>query len=296
MKLAIIGGGSIGTRHAKNLAMLTNDVPVIYDLQPETCSAARLGFPVRPFHSYPALFNDGHYSAVLICVPAYNHAEAIVWAIRERVPFFVEKPATLGVPNERSPLGVGMLTSLEWWTDLPNLVGCNLRWRPEANAMRTATFWNRQRRLSLSVSSLMSQWPGRGYTSALWECGAHEFDLALYIAGPVESIGHVDGSPMSCRVKLHHCDGTETTVAIDGTSSVVKREWTLDYDSDESDDLKTTQVIHGTPTDINDCYVEEMRHFLAVVTGREASVNPLSRARAVVSICQDAEERMVSRA
>lgn len=102
MRFLIMGYGSMGKRHHRNLlACLPSADVVIYD---------------------PMLFPDvGAYplaDAAIIASPAHLHQEHMAWCSCKKIPFFVEKPMTGQVPytaeQERSAVGFNYRFHSQW--------------------------------------------------------------------------------------------------------------------------------------------------------------------------------------
>lgn len=268
MKIAVVGAGSIGSRHIRNLIAL--GVPAGDILVVDPSPRADLPDGVLSQATWPCV--DFGFDAVLICSPASTHAEFVKLCIDARLPFFLEKPATLGV---------GELSGDEWQTDVPHLVACNMRFRSELRALRDR-FYGRQGVLVRMLSAAdMRQWPGLSYGPMVAEM-SHEIDLALWLMGG-DQVGvtsaHVNGSMAS--IWLHHRHRGRSHILLDGQSPTVSRRWRADAGADAAD-----YHWSGIPSDVNQMYLDEMAHFLRVVRGHEPSCNTLADARLVVEICE----------
>lgn len=261
MKIAVIGCGSIGSRHIRNLIALgvpAEDI-VACDRRHEALSAQPDGV-VCFLMSGDFGFAPQDFGALLICTPAVYHALWMKVAIRARVPFFVEKPATLGVHE---------LTEAEWQTDVPHLVGYNLRFHHQAAHLKTL----RPTGGILTLDCDMQSWPGRAYGPPLFEC-SHEVDLALWMGAPSASV-EVVGRELQL--------GPHWSVTINHESRSYRRRWKV-WSAHTGRD-----VLFEEPGDLGEqMYVDEMAHFLRVVRRDEASRCTLREAKRVVEICEAA--------
>lgn len=120
MKILVIGGGSIGARHIKNLLELDKEVEIgVYDpgLVAPPVTSGRV-------HIVPDL--QDRWDASLICSPSHLHYEQMSWSISRHIPCFVEKPFCL--PNQVSMSRRDIRTS--WSDSIPIMVGYNLYYHP----------------------------------------------------------------------------------------------------------------------------------------------------------------------
>lgn len=273
MTIEVIGGGSIGLRHIGNLLAL--GVPardlVVSDRSTDVCAKVAAAFPgvvVEPFGEVVA--TRPRPTAALVCCPADAHAFYVRQYIQARVPFFLEKPATLGRHE---------LTETEWNTDVPHLVACNMRfteaWKRLRRQIAAREVWLRLRSLSD-----MGAWPGSMYGPPVFEF-CHEFDLAIDAFGPA-IIDSVDTFEDGVSVYMRH-DRAVSHVTF-GWRHTRVRAWRW-VSRDRIDDPEWGEQ---TPVqaDIDQSYRDEMAHFLSVISGDQRSVNRLSDARAVVTLCE----------
>ncbi len=109
MKIAIVGFGSIGRRHAKNLK--------------------KLGHQIIPIDIGEELVFDVH--CAFICTPTMFHAEHSIAYIKKNIPVFIEKPLTYCF---------GQLELIEQAVienPVISMVGCNLRFHPSIIKAKT---------------------------------------------------------------------------------------------------------------------------------------------------------------
>lgn len=168
MNIAIFGGGSIGSRHARNARMLGHDVK-IFDSN-----------PLRGRN--PEHFCALDHQAVIICTPASTHedvARHLALSYYEG-PLFVEKPIAL-----RSEAEI-----FKAWPHPVQMVGYNWRFHPD---LRPWTSCGRPLRFIRAVChTRMSDWPGRDYADPLLEC-SHELDLLRLVLGSTPKVTGMRG-------------------------------------------------------------------------------------------------------
>ncbi len=92
MRILIIGAGSIGKRHARNLRQLRPGVTVI------TVD------PLAPadYRGYEFALEQGRYDAAIIASPMTNHIEHMLELGERRIHFLTEKPLALRSLTARS--------------------------------------------------------------------------------------------------------------------------------------------------------------------------------------------------
>lgn len=195
MKILVIGCGSIGRRHARNLRGLGVADVVLYDADREraACLAGELGFTVvetldRGYSEHP--------EAVLICAPTSMHLKLAMEALRHGCHLFVEKPLS------HSMEGVDEFLAEQRMREKLLMVGYNFRFDPLLQEVRR---WLREGRGGAVVSARFhfgSYLPSRhpwedyctGYGARLSLGGGvildaiHEIDLALWMFGQPETI------------------------------------------------------------------------------------------------------------
>ncbi len=253
MKVLVIGCGSIGSRHARNLSALGADVG-LWDTDrielPRTADVA----PLLIFRSLHA--GICWSEAVVIASPARCHAHHLASSLAQRRPTFVEKP--LSLTGDRA---IRDLASLADGWSVPVQVGYNLRFHGRWSALRAsvqAGDVGLPDRGAFAIVSNMATWPGRSYADPLAEC-SHEIDQALWMLGPARCLGAVSRDQgHSWDLLLRHDQGATSTVHINTTANYTAR----------SAAVCGSECVGGFSWDgragLNDMYVDEMRHFLEV--------------------------------
>ena len=109
MKSIIIGGGSIGKRHSKNLNNLGVSTIIV---------------DIDRINDIDNILQEG-FDLGLVCTPNINHIEHCIKLAQHNIPIFCEKPFYSNLE------GVEDLLSLVKEKNLITMVGCNLRFTPE---------------------------------------------------------------------------------------------------------------------------------------------------------------------
>ena len=288
MRVAVVGYGSIGRRHVDNLFahIGIRDGIDVYD--PVTPMSLPFGVDHRssPF-GYGVDYRKP--DVALICSPARMHAEHLRVCMRERVPFLLEKPAVLA-ENE--------LTNDEWMTDVPHVVGYNMIFRSEVSnvfdAVRDAPVGPKS--VKWWCHADMGTWPGSDYGDPVSEF-SHEVDLSLRCGGQA----FISGPPVvtwpdatrTVSVRLTWIGGELVPVAVD-LAWGDGRAYARGCDVSWADGRKTGYEWNVVPWDVNETYVSELWHFVAVAFGRERSRSTLAQARDVVRYCEAVNARRPS--
>ncbi len=318
----VAGSGSIGRRHLENLRRLGETGATLY----------RTGRrdPAAPAVEAPEEFDLGSAlaarpRAVLVCNPSALHLETALVAVRAGAHVLVEKPLSHTLE------GVEDLAAEVKRLGLVALVGFQYRFHP---GLRRVKEWLEDGAVGEVVSArvhwgedLASWHPGedwrRGYAARADLGGGvvrtlcHPFDYLRWLLGEVESVsGQVSHRALglevedTAHVSLRLVSGVLATVALDyvqrprahglevvGTRGRIR--WADDDGSAHLHDARRERVTPFFPApgfSRNSMFLDEMRHFLACIQGREAPQCTLEDGRAALEIavgalCSAAEGR-----
>jgi predicted dehydrogenase len=314
MKFLVVGCGSIGKRHLRNLRALGEADLLAYDAVPERRAEAARSVEAREVESLEKGLAGGT-DACLICSPSALHADQAVAALAY-CHLFIEKPlANTSAEAARVAEAVAVSGRV-------CLVACNLRFHPGVVCLKRELDAGAVGRL-LSVRAEFGQylpdwhpWEDyrRGY-SARRDLGGgivldaiHELDLVRWLAGDFATVRAVRGRAgdleidtddiglligrtnrgVWCEVHLDYLQRSYTR-----TCKVIGTEGTLLWDAREG----TTTLLgpQGPPVtlcdfrnlDANAMYLDEMRHFLRCLRGEEP---PAQDARAGAEVVRVAEQ------
>lgn len=224
--IAVLGLGSIGLRHSKNLIELGQQV-CGYDPSPERRELLLAsGGQIATTHD-AALANA---SAVIICSPNQLHLADLRAAIARKLHVFIEKPIS------HTDADVEKLLDQAATAGLTVFCGFNLRYHPSVVAVRD---WIGQGRLGtplwarFTVATYLPEWRPqqdyrKGYTAdpvsggVLFDC-SHEIDLANHLLGRgdvkaavVRRSGILDMASEDCaELVLEHASGAHSSIHLD---------------------------------------------------------------------------------
>lgn len=295
-RFLVIGCGSIGRRHLRNLRALGVDALLAFDPSPERRAEAERESGAETSGSLDALLDPG-IDACLVCSPSAMHAEQAV-ALAGRCHLFIEKPiATTYQDALRVREAVSGAAQV-------CLVACNLRFHPGIVALKAALDGGAIGR-PLSIRGEFGQYlpdwhPWEDYRqgySARKDLGGgilldaiHEIDLVRWLCGAYREVQAVCGRAgdleidtedlglligrtergVFCEIHLdylqrsyaRHCKviGTAGTLLWDAPTART----TLLRPKEEPEVLCDFRDL-----DPNEMYLAELRHFLHCIEGEE---------------------------
>lgn len=303
MKVAVLGLGSAGARHAANLEALGAE-PVGWDPDPTRAPGlARAGSVEEAL---------GGAAAAVVASPSAAHAEQALAALEAGVAVLVEKPLAVNAADaERVAVAAeerGLVCG----------VAMNLRFHPAIGCLRELIAGGELGRVLFASASFgydLRRWrPETDYRdsySASAELGGgivldaiHELDYLLWLLGPVESV-----SAETARVSNLEIDTEDTAVAvlrfasgavgsldlnfveqsyrrgcvIAGDRATARWDWTAG--SIVVADAKGTRQIE-VGADVADTYRAELEDFLACVRDRRSPRAPASEGVAAVRLAE----------
>lgn len=235
--VAVFGGGSIGTRHARNARTLGCEVAIIDPCEEVLARGWRDGLPVY------GNIRDVEFEpdAWVIASPLSTHLELVVDAVSREMPFFVEKP-------------LGRCEEIPEWERLAagslpiHQLGYQNRFHPDAALIRSLSAES----FYLVCDVAMSTWPGR-YGDPVLEC-SHDLDLLLWwgcesVVAAARMLGQT-----KCLIAL---GGTPNAIwSLSWNASTVRREWS-------AWDTKHRKMFGPSIQPLTDAlYVDELDHFL----------------------------------
>jgi predicted dehydrogenase len=259
MKFGIVGYGSIGQRHAKNLRKLGHQTEV-YDPALITSDVR------REVHIY----DNKSIDAVVICTPSPYHEGPLRACVERGKHIFVEKPISTSV---------GMLPQLLSTADSKDLVvmvGTNLRFH---GSVRRVESWLHQDMAGkpLWANFICAQLNEKYRDSVILNWGAHEVDLAIHFFGLVDTVlsatAHAvnDGVEDIADFTLLHKSGVRSSFHLDYiTPNEIREAWIVGEHKNIGLDLVNRrsslgEFVQHDPGSFDDDYLEEMKAFAARV-------------------------------
>jgi predicted dehydrogenase len=161
VRVGVIGCGSIGRRHIRNILSLGHEV-IAHDW--DSSLILRRDWPLNA--TFTKSFPDAlTVDALLICTPAATHAQVARRALGHSYcgPAFVEKPLALSVDE---------CAVFREWPSPVTMVGYNLRFQPTARFFKSVGGW--------TAGAFYCECDNGKYGNDIFEL-SHEIDLALWL-------------------------------------------------------------------------------------------------------------------
>jgi predicted dehydrogenase len=309
--LAVIGGGSIGTRHTRNLITLGQSVRII---ETEPTRAAELRTMGLEVHQALEDAFAPEVDAVLVCSPTIHHFAHTQAAIQAGKHVFIEKPISHTMD------GVDDLVKQAQAAGLITLVGFNMRFRDgfkHAQAIIAEGKIGKSLAARANASYYLPHYhPDKDYRQryqAQKRLGGgvvlddiHELDYLTALFGQaIEVFAYVEKlSDLEIDVEdyaaitLKHASGVITQLQLDFLQRVYRRQLevtgsqatlTLDHNTGEirlygPADHQYTVYPQKMSVTINDMYIDEMRHFLDCLHGEAQSIADIATGRDVLQL------------
>ena len=314
----VIGCGSIGRRHIRNLIAIGVSEILAFDVQSDRRSEVESHFGVEAVDDLDDAWARSP-GVVMITAPTRLHVSLAIESSRHNCHLFIEKPLS------HSQYTVDTLCAEVDQRNLITMVGCNMRFHPgpvqikkllnEAaigevlcGRLRTGSYLPRWRpwqdyRQSYSASS---EWGG-----AILDC-IHEIDLALWLLGeaklraavscPAKSLGlQTDGL---AELVLEHKFGAISSVHLNFVQrnyrrgiQIVGSEGTIEWDFNGDNGCVKTYGPNGRVKEciyqppgwlMNHMYLDELSYFTKCVQAAEPTFNPVELAAQTLQIALQA--------
>jgi predicted dehydrogenase len=307
MRALVLGCGSIGARHARNLVSLNIETAVSDpDEQRARALAAEIGADVVADRDTTSV------DIVVIATPTIQHPADVEWSLEHGHHTFIEKPLAA------TRAGLARALAAAGRSDRIAMVACNLRFSDGYRVLRehlpgagriisiSADFgwylpaWRPSADYSVSYSARRDLGGG-----VILDAAIHELDYVMDLAGPVSLVSGLWTASKSlgieveddAEIQLRHENGCISRVHVDylrrkytRRCTLVGSDGTLVWDfaggsvtlSCETD--TDAASIAGLDGDRNAMYVREMQHFLEAVASGHGSVNDVPRAAATTAV------------
>ena len=298
----VVGAGSIGSRHARNLHAMGVNVVGICD--PDMSAAQRLAESVdsTAYTSLTDALVAHDPSAGLVCSPPVYHVDQAIQLLNSGASVFIEKPVS------HAQAEIPRLADAAKAANRIVQIGYNLRFHPGLKIVKEIVDGNLLGRVQwarFEVGQYLPDWrPGRDYRqtyTARPELGggilldaSHEIDYACWLLGEPTNVScMIDHSVEldmdaedSATLLIRFSNGARADIHVDCLQRIYARQCKLvgsngtllwDYSTNE---VRTWQVddpewrSRTYKFEANDMYVAEMRHFVSCVNeGKQPAVN-----------------------
>jgi len=319
MLVLVVGCGSIGKRHIRNLQSLEKWDIIAHDLEPGRCREVEEQCGVSTYGNLKEALTQGP-DVTFICTPTGRHIPPALAAAHSGSHLFIEKPLSHSLD------GVDELIETVTQQDLVALVGCNMRFHPGVTRMKELLEKGSIGRIiSARVQSgqYLPDWhPWEDYRQAYSANkslgggaildGVHEIDYITWFLGEVSRVVCFSGKLSSletdtedtAEILLRLKSGTVAEVHLDyvqrtyGRScQIIGEEGTVLWDFNErqvklySTKTEEWQTFAQEPGyDINQMYIEELKHFIQCLEGKAETMQDLKAGKRILEIALAAKE------
>ena len=324
MKFLVVGCGSIGERHIRNLKLLSFDEIICCDLRTDLLSRMKRDYNVKGTYTDLEEALNQKIDAVLVCTPTSLHIPNALAALEKGYHVFVEKPLSHDLE------GVDELIEKADKKKLTIMVGFNLRFHPNLQKIKKLLDERRVGKVICARAQfgqyLPSWHPKEDYRkghSAQRALGGgvildaiHELDYIRWFLGEVKEVSCFAGKLSNLQIDtedvaeilLKFENGTVAEVHMDyiqraysRSCQIIGDEGTIHWDFNE----KTVKLFSAKDKkwwsfpedtfDFNDTYVEEMKHFIRCITGKDRPPVDGKEGKKILEIALAAKESAETR-
>jgi len=312
MKALVVGGGSIGTRHLRNLRALGSVQLGLVETDGNRRGAIAGELGVTTFTDLSGGLNWSP-DFVVVTTPSHLHMEQALQVVRYGCDVFVEKPLS------HTPDGLAELSELVEHKKLVSLVGCNMRFHPgplKVKELLQEGLLGKILFARIHAGSYLPLWrPGTDYRdnyAAREETGGgcildgiHEIDLALWYLGEIREVfciaNHLSSLEISTEdvavLLCRHSNSAISEIHLDYVQRTYERGcqiagekgsifWDFNSKQVRFYDANRQVTTFPQPEDWqpNKMYMDEMRHFLDCVRTRNTTTLSIPEAVGVMQI------------
>ena len=312
MRFILIGAGSIGRRHLQNLVTLGHEVAAIADPDPKRVDELRAAFPHAVCTGDEDKALEQRADAALICSPTACHIPQARKAIERGMHIFIEKPLA------DSLAGTEVLAAEAAAAKRVALVACNLRFNPSlllAKKLLDEGRIGRPLSVRAQVGYYLPYWRPqtdyrRGYGAnkamgggVMLDC-FHEFDYLHWMLGEVVEVVCFAEKKTSLEIDvednadilMRFASGTTANLHLDYIQRTYRRsceligeEGVIIWDCIAQtvslfgkEDRQVQVFLRNINSDVNQMFVDEMKHFVNCIQGREQPALNVNEARMVL--------------
>jgi predicted dehydrogenase len=319
LKCLIIGCGSIGIRHLKNLLTLNVGRVIAFDTSETLRQTIRSQFPVEVPNTLDHAWAC-HPDVVFITVPTYLHIPLCLEAAQRGCHVFIEKPLAHTLE------GADSLLDMVREKELVAMVGCNMRFHPGPKKIEKMLMngdIGQVLAARFQTGSYLPEWrAGQDYKNsysaseskgggAILDC-SHEIDLALWLLGPGELVGSAS-IPAQClgleveglaEIIIQHQSGVLSNVHLNFVQrdyrricQIIGSEGTIYWDFVSGEVQRFTEkglcFTRKQPEDweINQMYLDEIKYFIQCIKNNTPTFNGIEEGLRVLNLALRAKVR-----
>jgi len=308
MLILVVGCGSIGKRHIRNLKALDIGEAIACDVTPERRREVEQEHGIKTFSSLDKALAQKP-DAALICTPTSLHISSALAAAQSGCHLFIEKPLS------HSSDGIDELTETIAQKALVTLVGCNMRFHPSIALMKELLGSQNIGKVlcaRIQAGQYLPDWHlwedyRQGYSArkslggGVILDGIHEIDYITWFLGEVSQIFCFSDKLSSLEtdtedtveIFLRFKSGAIAEIHLDylqrsysRSCQLIGEEGTILWDFGEkrvrlySARTKEWQAFPEQPNlDLNEMYIEEMKHLFNCIEGKAKPMQDINCAK-----------------
>ncbi len=319
MLILVVGCGSIGKRHIRNLKALNSGEAIACDVAPERRREVEREHGIKTFSSLDKALAQKP-DVALICTPTSLHISSALAAAQSGCHLFIEKPLSHSLD------GIDELIETIAQKALVTLVGCNMRFHPSIALMKELLESQNIGKVlcaRIQAGQYLPDWHPwedyrQGYSArkslggGVILDGIHEIDYITWFLGEVSQVfcfsdklssletDTEDAAEIFLRFKAGaiaeiHLDYLQRSYS--RSCQLIGEEGTILWDFGEkrvrlySARTKEWQAFPEQPNfDLNEIYIEEMKHFAQCLEGKANPSQDINTARRALEIALAAKE------
>lgn len=302
----VVGCGSIGKRHIRNLKAMKAGNVIAYDVSIDQCRNVEQEFGVKTHSSLDEALSQKPDIA-LICTPTSLHIPAAMAAARKGCHLFIEKPLSHTLE------GVDELIEIVAQKKLISLVGCNMRFYHGPRKVKEiidsgiiGRIFSARIQTSSFLPTLRPNY--KNSYAAKGDLGGgcvldsiHEIDLAIWYLGDIKSVYSITRNMGALDIETEEqseiiCEfqsGTIGSIHLDYISRTYERTNQIIGENGSIfwDFIKGSVKVYNADGDkwevydqpwnydINQMYIDELIYFLSHISDGQSTFNSLEEAK-----------------
>lgn len=320
MKILVVGCGSIGKRHIRNLISISAGEIIACDINEMKLDEVRKEFSIKVFSDIEEALNTNQFTAVFICTPPSYHVKQAFKFLKLGMHCFIEKPLS------NSLEGIDDLMSVAESNKKAVFIGYTIRFSPllrKIKKMITDGEIGKILSLKASIGYYLPYWrpkedyrKGYGAKQALGGGivldASHEIDYIRYLAGEVDEVFAICRKLSSleidtedfAEITMRHRNGAYSQIHLDYLQTNYRRScevigdkgmflWDVNERVLKQYSMKDKEYhafYEGLNANGNDLYLEEVRHFFRCIKGEEVPLVDINEGKRLQEIIMKIRE------
>lgn len=318
MKLLVVGCGSIGKRHIRNLRSIRCADILAHDVKKERLEEVK-GYGIETFDNFDEALKQ-EIDAVLVCTPPIFHQQQALMALQKGCHVFIEKPISHALE------GLDQLISIAEKERLVTMVGFNLRFDKGLGIVKKLLGQEAVGKIITTICVVGQYLPDQhpwedyrhGYAAnrslggGIILDGMHELDYTSWFLGDIKEVCCFGGKLSSLKMDTEDIAAYllkfkndaigviemdyvkrvyERTCELIGEEGTIRwdfKEHFVKYFSVEKKEWTTFRYDKGY--DINKMYLDEMRCFVNCIKGKESPPVNAADGKRVLEVALAAKE------